>query len=61
MLGATVADLDLELRRGPGFVLLALLLFFLLSFLFFLPKIRVGGRHPWVPPLDLPLGNPAMV
>jgi len=37
-----VADPDLELRAGPGFVSLAL--FFLLSFLLLLPKIRGGGK-----------------
>ena len=41
-----VADPDLELRRGPGFDLLALLPFSLLSFLLFLPKIRRGLRPP---------------
>ena len=51
----SVADSDLELRRGPGLDLLALLAFFpsVISS-FFLPKIKGVGRVPRAPPLDPP-------
>jgi len=51
---AAVADPDLELREGPGFVLLALPAFLLSVISSFLPKIR-GAQAPRAPPLDLPL------
>lgn len=43
----TVADPDLELRRGPSFNLLALLAFISCHFDFFLLKIRGKGVAPW--------------
>ena len=56
-----VADPELELRvgggGGGGLIHLPCWLFYFLSFLFFVPKIRGGGggRAPCAPPLDLPV------
>ena len=52
-LAIAVADLDLELRGGPGLDLLALLAFFPSVISSFLPKIR-GAQAPRAPPLDPP-------
>ena len=51
----TVADLDFELRRGPGFNLLAQPAFLRLVISSFFTQNKEGARVPRAPPLDPPL------
>ena len=51
----SVADPDFELRRGPGFILLAQLAFLPSVISSFFTQNKRGAQAPRAPPLDPPL------